>query len=383
MLILSFLAALLICAAGFCEEPGVVTEKPSTGRFVEWEGKYLVPYSVTIPGTEVTFEMVPVPGGKFLMGSPKDEADRSEDEGPQVEVEVDPFWIARTEVTWAEYKAFMRLYRIFKDMHASEIRIVDDSNRADAITVPTPLYEPDHTFKHGEDPRQPAVTMTQYSAKQYTKWLSGMLGQQFRLPTEADWEYACRAGSKSAYHFGDDPQLLSEYACYDENAKDGPALVGSFKPNPWGLHDMHGNVWEWVIDGYTEDGYENIKGGGKSLAVVQWSEKVYPRTVRGGGWQDSADRLRSAARMGSEDEDWKSEDPNVPLSPWWYTTDPTREIGFRIVRSVRPLKGDLLKKFWEIDNEDLQFEVDVRLNEGRGVMGLPVPDLADELRKRK
>ncbi len=226
--------------------------------------------------------------------------------------------------------------------------------------------------------------MTQYAAKQYTKWLSGLTGQQYRLPSQAEWEYAARAGSKEAYSFGDDASKLSEYACFEGNNAKGPAKVGSYKPNAFGLYDMHGNAWEWTVDEYSEDGYKALgKGPLKSDQAVQWPTKAYPRTVRGGGWQSPAEECRSAARLGSEDEDWKSEDPNVPLSPWWFTTDPARSVGMRLVRSAKPLDKELLDKYWSIDHEDISLDVDLRLEEGRGALGLPVPELADDLRDVK
>ncbi len=359
---------------------GLSKTKPDSGASVPIEGGFMVPYSETIPGTKITFEMIPVPGGKFQLGSPDAEKGRSEDEGPQVEVEVPPFWMAKHELTWSEYKVYMSLYQIFKRLHSGNIRKVNESNLADAITAPTPLYESGHTFEFGEDPQQPAVTMTQYSAKQYTKLLSGMTGIQYRLPSEAEWEYAARGGSKTAYSFGDDESQLADYACFEGSNTGGPSKVGQKKPNAFGLHDMHGNVWEWTVDAFTDDGYEAIGTGPVTFEkAIQWPTSAYPRCVRGGGWQDPADRCRSAARMGSEDEDWKDEDPNVPLSPWWYTSDPSRSVGMRLARSLKPMTPEQLKLYWEADNDEIAADIQLRIDEGRGALGLPVPELAKEL----
>lgn len=365
--------------------PGVSREKPASGPSVALpDGTYMVPYKQKVESTDISFEMIPVPGGEFVMGSPESESGRSADEGPQFTVKVAPFWVGKTEVTWAEYKTFMKCYDIYKRLSRQGIRKVKDLSQADALTVPTPLYEPSHTYEHGDQPAQPAVTMTQYAAKQYTKWLSGITATQYRLPTEAEWEYAARGGTKSAYSFGDDPASLGDYAAFADNAPDGAPKVGSKKPNPYGLHDMHGSVWEWTVDQFSADGFGNRAG--KSLTVenaVAWPSTPDMRCVRGGGWQDSADRLRSAARMGSADEDWKDSDPNVPLSPWWYTTDPARMVGMRVVRSLEPMSQDAIKSFWEIDNESIREDVEFRLREGRGVIGVSVPELTQEFQRKK
>lgn len=363
---------------------GLSTTKPESGPFVALKGGlYMVPYKHEIEKSDIVFEMIPIPGGEVVVGSPESEEGHDASEGPQFTVKIEPFWMAKTELTWGEYKTFMRHYDIFKKLSSSGVRVVSDSNKADAITVPTPLYDPSHTYKFGDNKKQPAVTMTQYSAKQYTKWLSGLTNTQYRLPTEAEWEYAARAGSKSAYSFGDDPAELEKYATFGEPPT-GAAPVGSKLPNAFGLHDMHGNVWEWTIDQFDPKGYGDK--GGKTLSwleAAQWPTQADSRTVRGGGWQDPPERLRSAARMGTEDEDWKSEDPNVPLSPWWYTSDPARMVGMRLVRSAQPLDGETLKKFWDIDNTSIEEDVEARLREGRGATGIPVPELIKEFQRRR
>ena len=349
--------------------------------------------------------MVPIPGGEFTLGSPPEEAGRTEAEGPQVRVEVAPFWMGRCEVTWAEYKAFMDLYDSFKGLTslrpllAADLaeRVADKNRRKvllnrqkrflallsdapelhrhlqappdgiDAITVPTPLYEPDFTFEVGDDDQQPAVTMTQYAAKQYTKWLSAVCGSFYRLPTEAEWEYACRAGTSTAFYFGDDPAALGDYAWYFDNSDEQTHQVGQKQPNAWGLYDMHGNVAEWTLDGFSEEGYASLQGlTQKAGEVVTWPTELYPRVVRGGHWDEDATGCRSAARMQSQDEDWKDVDPNVPLSPWWFTSDPARGVGFRLLRPLEPPKAADANKFWEADVDEIRDDVATRLDEGRG-----------------
>ncbi len=364
---------------------GISRTKPESGPSVALpDGTFMVPYIQTIESTDISFEMIPIPPGEFLMGSPASEENRSQDEGPQVMVRMTPYWMAKTELTWVEYKQFMKCYDIFKRLSRQGVRKVTDLSQSDAITVPTPLYEPSHTYEHGDNPSQPAVTMTQYAAKQYTKWLSGITSVQYRLPTEAEWEYAARAGSDTAYSFGDDASNLADYAAFADNSTDGAPKVGSKLPNAFGLHDMHGSVWEWTVDQYSPDGFVELGSEPVSVeAAIQWPTTAEMRCVRGGGWQDSADRLRSAARMGSSDEEWKDSDPNVPLSPWWYTTDPARMVGMRLVRSLEAKNASSIEKYWELDNEDIREDVDFRLREGRGVLGVPVPELTDEFKRKR
>ncbi len=371
-------------AVKVASEPGFSKLKPESGPAVEVDGGYLVPYTMQIPGSPVSFEMVPVPGGTFKMGSAAEAEDHAEDEGPQIEVTIGPMWVAKHETSWAEYKLFMSMYKLLKSLQSQGLRQISDSNKVDAITAPTELYDSSFTYEFGQDPDLPAVTMTQYAAKQYTKWLSKLTGQQYRLPTEAEWEYACRAGSVAAYSFGDDKSKLGDFAWYVDNADETPHKVGLKQPNAFGLHDMHGNVMEWTINGHTEDGYAALASKPQPLAnvdTITWSETFDNRVVRGGSWQDDAEQLRAAARLASEDEDWKGEDPNFPLSPWWYTDDPARGIGFRVFRSYEPLKDDLITKFWEIDNEDIQMDVDMRLTEGRGVLSPIDPKLAEDIKQ--
>jgi formylglycine-generating enzyme required for sulfatase activity len=363
------------------DPPGFSAAKPESGPSVQTDRGYMVPYSFTIPGTEVKIDMVPIPGGTFTIGSPESEEGREEVEGPQFTVTVEPFWMAKTEMTWEQYREYMKMYSAMKSFDSQRIRQITDANRLDAVTAPTELYDPSFTFEFGEDPQLPAVTMTQYAAKQYTKWLSGIAGQQFRLPSEGEWEYACRAGTKTAYSFGGDPSLLDEYGWYGGNSDYQPRHVAQKKPNPWGLYDMHGNVWEWVLDEYSEDGFKRFEGKSlKAADAVLWPTKAYPRTVKGGSWDDDAEKCRSAAKMGSDDKEWKSEDPNLPLSPWWFTTDPARGVGFRIIRPLQEQPKEAMAKYWEADVEDIKLDVENRLLEGRGVLGVVDRSLPEAVR---
>jgi formylglycine-generating enzyme required for sulfatase activity len=354
----------------------------------------MVPYTETLPGTDITFEMIPVPGGQLLMGSPESEADRAADEGPQVRIKVEPFWIAKCEVTWVEYKSFMALYDAFKKLQllatnlqrgdasaaSEELKLinehawkgnVEDEWGVDAVTTATPLYDSSFTYEAGDADDQPAVTMTQFAAKQYTKWLSGILGRDYRLPSEVEWEYACRAGSTTAYAFGDDATQLGEYAWFDENADYQTHPVASKKPNAWGIYDMHGNVAEWTLDEHREETYAGLGEGPVDAALaVCWPTKVFPRVIRGGSWRDAAPLLRSAARHQSEEDEWKLKDPNIPRSPWWFTEEPATGVGMRIMRPLGAMSADDKERVWEADVDDIRQDLRDRMREGRGAMGM-------------
>ena len=369
------------CASSFAADvPGLSATKPADGRFVKTAAGYMLPYEVKIPNSEVGFWMEPIPGGDFVMGSPDSEAGRDDMEGPQRKFTVGPAWVARCEVTWGEYKKFMRLYEVFKSFEVRGIRTVTEDNEVDAITTPTNLYEPEFTFEYGEDDNLPAVTITQYSAKQYSKWLSAVTGCQYRLPTEAEWEYACRAGSQTAYHFGDDAEMLSDYAWFEGNTEEsGTKPVGTKKPNAWGLFDMHGNAAEWVLDSYAA-----YKPSDSNLTASRdWfrEEKLDPRVVRGGTFEFEADKCRAASRFPSDSEAWREYDPNLPKSPWWFTTDPARGVGFRLIRPLKTVTRKEMEEFWRIDNEDTAYDVADRLSEGRGVRGLVDKDLPEAMKQ--
>jgi formylglycine-generating enzyme required for sulfatase activity len=287
-------------------------------------------YVETIPGTDLKFEMLPIPGGTFLMGSPADEAKRRPDEGPQVSVSIAPFWMAKCEVTWDEFDEYAFSY----DIKRKQREKVDLSKQpatetaADAVTRSTKPYA-DMTFGFGHKD-QPAICMTHHAAMEYCRWLSAKTGKTYRLPTEAEWEYACRAGTTTPYSFEDGE--IGDYAWSVDNAEK-PMPIGKKKPNSWGLHDMHGNVSEWCIDFYKPDAYAEFAKLGTPAKgpVILPTPKEYAYVARGGSWDDDADKLRSASRIVSNLE-WSVQDPQRPQSIWWHT-DATF-VGFRVVRAL-------------------------------------------------
>jgi formylglycine-generating enzyme required for sulfatase activity len=298
------------------------------------------PYKQEIPGTEVGFEMLPIPGGEFLLGSPDSEADRKDDEGPQLKVKIKPFWMGKYEVTWDEYDIWS--YRLdIQRRKLLGVKPTDLDAKSDAVTRPTGPYT-DMTFGMGHD-GYPAISMTQLAAKMYCEWLTEKTGHYYRLPTEAEWEYACRAGTKTAYSFGDSADDLDDHAWHYENSDEGYHKVGLKKPNPWGLYDMHGNVSEWVLDQYLPGAYKNFSASGKGdvLSPLSIPTTQYPRVVRGGSWDDDPDALRSAARHPS-DKQWKYQDPQIPKSVWYHTD--ALHVGFRVVRPLEVPSKDEQKK---------------------------------------
>ena len=285
---------------------GIAMEQPAEGPFVKVDGGFMVPYTATIPGTEIKYQMVPVPGGTFTMGSPDDEEGREECEGPQFEVVVEPFWMGKHEVTWGEYQRFMDMDFVFKELNRSKVRAKLEEFSVDAVTAPSELYDPDFTYSAGEESNQPAATVSQFAAKQYTKWLSVTSKDFYRLPYEAEWEYACRAGTKTAYSFGDDVDELENHAWFIDNSDEERHTIAEKKPNAFGLFDMHGNVAEWVLDAYNEKGYTHLKAGQKYTVEETFNKPktVYSRVVRGGSWELDDVQCRSAARLAS-DEEWR------------------------------------------------------------------------------
>jgi formylglycine-generating enzyme required for sulfatase activity len=303
-------------------------------------------YEEKIPGSQVAIEMVPVPGGVFLIGSPETEANRDADEGPQKEVELDGFWMGKFEITWDQYELFMQKENILLDSIASEVALAREQE-ADAITRPSPPYE-DPSFGMGKY-GYPAGSMTQFAALMFCKWLSTKTGKFYRLPTEAEWEYACRAGTTTAYYFGDDVAELDDFGWHYGNSMYTYHKVGEKKPNAFGIYDLMGNVAEWTLDHYYPDYYEKMKA---EDLKNPWSRPtaLYPRTVRGGSYDDDPDMLRCASRIPSNPEKWKQRDPQIPKSFWWNTDSPF--VGFRVVRPFEEPSQEEQDAFWAINLDE-------------------------------
>lgn len=294
-------------------------------------------YTEFIPGSAVSFDMIAIPGGSFLMGSPEHEAFRSDNEGPQKEVEISPFFMAKMEVSWDEYLAF------FKETGAhgktSDAYLSDE---VDGISGPTPPWgAPDQGWGTGA---LPAITMTHHAASVYCEWLSSITDKKYRLPTEAEWEYAARGATQSPYFFDGDPRRyvrqglrnklfgidtsnINTYISYEENSNARPMLPPAVKENPFGLSHMLGNVAEFCSDRYAPDSYKQYKPGLLTDPAGPDSGEEY--VVRGGSYRDAADGVRSASRKPTRSTAWLKTDPQMPKSIWWYSD--CIHVGFRVV----------------------------------------------------
>jgi formylglycine-generating enzyme required for sulfatase activity len=231
--------------------------------------------------------MIVIPSGKFIMGSPENEPDRNASEGPLHEVTITkPFAVSKFEVTFEEWDTCVAA--------AACPRVPDVWERW----------------------RMPAINVSWVDAKQYVGWLSQLTGKEYRLLTEAEWEYAARAGANTRYSWGDDPGMGNANCdgCGSQWDLQQTAPVGSFQPNRFGLYDMHGNVWEWVEDSWHEnynvaptDGSAWLRGGDPSVLVV-----------RGGSWRNESELVRAAVRV--------RRNANVRFDT----------LGFRVARTIMP-----------------------------------------------
>ncbi|MEO6720548.1 MAG: SUMF1/EgtB/PvdO family nonheme iron enzyme [Ferruginibacter sp.] len=286
-------------------------------------------YQQDIPGTEYKFNMVPVKAGSFLMGSNEKEANKKNDEVPQRKVNISAFWMADAEVTRDEFDVF------YKDETTSQ------NSDVDAVTRPSSQYI-DFSLGMGKEGGYPVNSLSQHAALMYCRWLYNKTGIFYRLPSEAEWEYACRAGSTTAYYFGDDSTQLEKFAWYNKNSEGKFQKIKQKLPNAWGLYDMMGNVSEWTLDHYDEKMLEKEKDG-TTDPLTPPNKIRYPKTLRGGGFADAGAQLRSANRIKS-DPLWNRRDPQIPKSKWWLTDAPS--IGFRVIRPLQQPSKEAVEEFF-------------------------------------
>lgn len=293
-----------------------------------------------IPGSSVSFEMLAIPGGTFQMGSPKDEPFRNENEGPVVEVSLPSFFMGKIEVSWDEYLAFFKQTGTL--VKTTDTYVNPDQGEVDAISGPTPPYgAPDQGWGKG---KMPAITMTPHAAEVYCRWLSEITDKTYRLPTEAEWEYAARGGTTTPYFFEGDPRRyvkkgirnklfgvdtsgINSYVIYNENSRARPAGPDQVAENPFGLVHMLGNVAELCSDWYAEDAYAQYPAGIQKNPTGPSSGEEH--VIRGGSYRDDAAHVRSAFRDYTKTEDWMNTDPQIPKSVWWYSD--CFHVGFRVV----------------------------------------------------
>jgi formylglycine-generating enzyme required for sulfatase activity len=289
-----------------------------------------------IVGTEVSFELAFIPGGAFRLGSPEDEAGRDEDEGPRRTVSVEAFWMGITEVTHDAFAVF-RDRRLDTDVGPTDDILFD----ADAVTRPSPPYEDPSQGMSG--PGFPATGMTRLSALHFARWLSEKTGRLYRLPTEAEWELACRAGSERP-HGLEEHEAVDDHAWYARNSGGAFHEAGSKEPNGWGIHDLLGNVAEWTLDPYDADFYSSIAEDGTASNPTTGPSARGRGVVRGGAFDDELTELRCADRF-EETPEWKRRDPQMPKSRWWNTDAP--HVGFRIVSPAAEYTAEEIRAYWE------------------------------------
>lgn len=272
--------------------------------------------TLLIPGTETALIFSAIPGARVSLGQTQGEVD----EAPQHAAEISPFAMMTTEVTAAQFGAFR-----YREQDGSTA-----SYDADIVTRPSPPYE-DPAHGLGSGAARPATGMTQWAALQYAQWIYQKTGVFVRLPTEAEWEYAC---ADAAGH-------LSEGAWYRDTGNEALRDVGMGRANQFGLFDMLGNAAEWTLDEYRTDAYRARADG--QADPLESPTRLHPRVVRGGSFDDDAAALTCSNRTRSSLA-WKRRDPQIPKSKWWNTDSPF--LGFRLVRpALQPSPEDVAAFF--------------------------------------
>jgi len=283
--------------------------------------------NIAIPGSELTIKMIQLAGGSFTMGN---NSSVNTNEKPAKKITVSPFWIGAFEITHDQFDIF------FKDEQTSQ------GSKVDAITRPTPQYI-DLSWNMGKEGGYPVNSMSVDGAMMFCRWLFQKTGKFYRLPTEAEWEFACKAGTNTNYFFGNDASRLTQYAWFKSNSNNKYQKVGLKKPNPWGLYDILGNVAEWTMDQYDADYLKKTTEGEKDKIIIPTSR--YPRTIRGGSYLDESKLLSSTSRQFSQTS-WNKRDPQLPKSRWWLTDG--MFVGFRIVCPVNQPTQEEAEKIYKL-----------------------------------
>jgi formylglycine-generating enzyme required for sulfatase activity len=283
--------------------------------------------------TGASFEMLPVKGGSFSW--------QGEQADDVIEATISPFWMGKHEVTWEEYEPFM-ITELPREKDGQVVDFMRETVEDDGklMARPTPPY---HPMTYGM-PREghPALSMTQHAANKYCQWLSYKTGHFYRLPTEAEWEYACRAGSTTKFSWGDDASKADEYALIGGDESSTYGEPGQKKPNAWGFYDMHGNVLEWTLDQHVDN---RLKYFGNNKVQDPWviATKAYPHVAKGAYWKQDVELSSSAARHPSN-PDWKASDPQSPKSIWYHTD--TAWLGMRLVRPANIPSLEEMYRVW-------------------------------------
>ena len=301
-------------------------------------------FAETVKGTNASIEMIAVPGGEFTLGSSGKEPYHSKDEGPQKKVRISPFFMSETEITWRQFWAFYNETMSEGRTPPSVIYANNSRPDVDAVSGPTPPFGfPDQGWGMGD---RPAITMTHYAAETFCQWLSLKTGRKYRLPTEAEWEYAARGGKQTPYFFdgnpkkyskenmrnkifGADTSMIRRYVIYAGDSQNRTQEPGKVKANPFRLKNMLGNVMEYCADKYSAEAYSKIKDGTLDPPANSEGDEF---VVRGGCYSDDASKVRCASRSHTFHDDWLRTDPQNPKSIWWYSD--IRGIGFRVVCEV-------------------------------------------------
>ncbi|WP_321369460.1 SUMF1/EgtB/PvdO family nonheme iron enzyme [uncultured Draconibacterium sp.] len=301
------------------------------------EVKAFETFEEQIPGTAVSFKMIAIPGGQFKMGSPADEPYRERDEGPVRDVEVGNFWMAEIEVSWNEYLAFFTATGSQGRKEAVEV-----DEETDGVSGATPPWgAPDQGWGKGT---RPAITMSHHAAQTYCRWLTQETGRKYRLPTEAEWEYAARGGTQMPYFFegspedfeadgflkklfGSNKEVINQYVISQLNSPNKTQQPDAVEANPYGLKNMLGNVAEFCLDYYDPQVYGKYPKG--VVKNPRGPRNGMEHVVRGGSFRNTPKDLRVAARDFTKTEAWLVTDPQIPKSIWWYSD--TKSVGFRVV----------------------------------------------------